>query len=116
MFSEKSMNKEQFERALQELKAGRGELRPSDVVTFSEPLRSALNQAIQIGRISLTDFLKLLELDRDQGKLIISILVERHLFYLSAFTSPTDTFYETRLSASTRPMPRLRSDIWKKID
>ena len=116
MFSEKSMNKEQFERALQELKAGRGDIRPSDVVTFSEPLRSALNQAVQIGRISLADFLKLLELDRDQGKQIISILVERHLFFLSAFTSPTDTFYETRLSASTRPMPRLRSDIWKKVD
>ncbi|MGA7192401.1 MAG: hypothetical protein WBW94_02140 [Anaerolineales bacterium] len=110
------MDKEQFERALKELKIGKEDIRPSDVMDFSEPLRTALNQAIRLGRISLTDFLKLLELNREQGKQIISILVERHLFFISAFTSQADTFYETRLSASTRPMTRLRSDIWKKMD
>jgi len=110
------VNKEQFERALQELKSGNEDIRPSDVVVFSEPLRSALNQAIRVGRISLTDFLKLLDLDREQGKQIISILVERHLFFISTFTSQVDTFYETRLSASTRPMTRLRPDVWKKVD
>ena len=110
------MTKEEFEHTLQELKARREDIRPSDVAFFSEPLRSALNQAIRIGRISLTDFSGLLETGRDQAKQIIAILVERHLFYISAFTNPKETFYETRLSASTRPMPRLRSDIWKKID
>ena len=110
------MNKEQFERAIKELKAGKEDIRPANVNTFSEPLRSALNQAIQIGRISLTDFSKLLEVGRDQGQQIITILVKRHLFYLSAFTSPKDTYYETRLSESTRPVPKLRSDFWKKID
>ena len=54
--------------------------------------------------------------EREQAQQIIAILVQRHLFYASAFTSPTDTFYETRLSASTRPIGRLRPDIWKKID
>jgi hypothetical protein len=110
------VNKEQFERALQELKAGKEDIRPPDVAFFSEPLRSALTQAIRIGRISLTDFSGLLESEREQAQQIISILVQRHLFYVSAFTSSTDTFYETWLSASTRPIARLRSDIWKKID
>jgi hypothetical protein len=110
------VNKEQFERALQELKAGKTDIRPSDVVAFSEPLRSALSQAIRIGRISFSDFSKLLEAEREQAQQILSILVERHLFYLSSFRSSTDTYYETRLSASTRPMARLRSDFWKKID
>ena len=55
------MNKEQFELALRELKAGKEDIRPSDVAFFSEPLRSALNQAIRIGRISLTDFAGLLD-------------------------------------------------------
>jgi len=110
------VNKEQFERALQELRVGQEDIRPSDVVVFSEPLRSSLSQAIRIGRISLTDFSKLLGAEREQAQQIISILVERHLFFVSAFTSETDTFYETRLSAATRPMTRLRPDIWKKID
>ena len=110
------MNKEQFERALKELKAGKDDIRPSDIVVFSEPLRSSLSQAIRIGRISFTDFSKLLGVEHEQAQQIISILVARHLFYISTFTSSTDAFYETRLSASTRPMQRLRSDFWKKID
>ncbi|HUI88277.1 MAG TPA: hypothetical protein VLX61_06085 [Anaerolineales bacterium] len=110
------MNQQQFERAVQELRAGKEDIRPSDVVVYSEPLRSSLTQAIRLGRISLTDFSKLLEVERTQAQQLIALLVERHLFYVSAFTSPTDTYYETRLSASTRPMTRLRPDVWKKID
>ncbi len=110
------MNQEQFERALQELKSGREDIRPSDVTIFSEPLRSVLNQAVRAGRISFTDFSKLLELEHEQTEQIVSILVERHLFYLSPFASSSDAFYETRLSGSTRPMQRLSSNFWKKID
>ena len=110
------MIEELFKQVLQELNASRADIRPSDVVFFSEPLRSALNQAVRLGRISFTDFAKLLEAEQEQARQIISILVDRHLFHLSAFSSPTDTYYETRLSAATRPMTRPSSDFWKKLD
>ena len=32
------------------------DIRPSDIVLFSEPLRSALNFTIRAGRFSLTEF------------------------------------------------------------
>jgi len=109
------MIEEQFKQILQALKSGQEDIRPSDVAFFSEPLRSALNQAVRIGRISLTDFTKLLGAERGQAQQIISILVERHLFRFSAITSPAEPYYETRLSAATRPMTRPPSDFWKKI-
>jgi len=109
------MTKEQFEHLLQELKASKEDIRPSEVVFFSEPLRTALNQAVRIGKISLTDFAKLLEAKQEQAQQLIDILVERHLLHPSAFTSPTETYYETRLSAATRPLARPPSDFWKKI-
>ena len=110
------MNKEQFERALQELNARKEDIRPSDVVIFSEPLRSVLNQAVRIGRISLTDLAKQLEIEREQAGQIAENLIARHLFQASGFSTSKETFYETRLSAMTRPLGGPRPDIWKKLD
>jgi len=110
------VNKEQFERALQEIKAGKEDIRPSDVVVFSEPLRSVLNRAVRIGRISLTDLCRDLELDREKAGEIAAVLISRHLFQVSAFSNEKETFYETRLSAMTRPLGRPPSDIFKKLD
>ncbi len=110
------MNREQFERALQELKAGKEDIRPSDVMIFSEPLRSVLNQAVRIGRISLTDFAKQLEIEREQARQLADILVARHLLQISGFSNEKEIFFETRLSAMTRPLARPRPDLWKKLD
>ncbi len=110
------MNREQFERTLQELKARREDIRPSDVMIFSEPLRSVLNQAIRIGRVSLTDFSKQLEIEREQAKQVAEILIARHLLQISGYSNDKETFYETRLSAMTRPLARPRPDLWKKLD
>ena len=112
----KLVNKEQFERALLQLKAGKDDIRPSDVVVFSEPLRTALNRAVRIGRISLTDLARELEIDRELAKEIAAILISRRLFQISAFSNEKETFYETRLSAMTRPLARPPSDIFKKLD
>ena len=110
------MNPEQFEHSLQELKARKEDIRPSDVVVFSEPLRSVLNQAVRIGRISLSDLAKQLEIAPGEARQIVEELIARHLFQISAFSSEKDVFYETRLSALTRPLVRPRTDVWKKID
>ena len=110
------MNQNQFESALQELKAGKEDIRPSDVVVYSEPLRSVLNSALRLGRISLTDLARQLELKREQAKQIADLLVTRNLFHVSTFSPENEIFYETRMSSMTRPLGRPRPDIWKKID
>ena len=109
------MNKDQFKRTLEEIKAGKGDIHPSDVVVFSEPLRTVLTRAVRIGRISLTDFAGDLEIENEQAKEIIKVLISRHLFQVSAFSNDRETFYETRLSAMTRPMPRPPSEIFRKF-
>ena len=45
-----------FENAIKELQARTEDVRPSDVILFSEPLRTALNAVIRLGRFSLTEF------------------------------------------------------------
>jgi hypothetical protein len=105
-----------FQTALKELEERKEDIRPSDVVLFSEPLRSALNFVIRLGRFSLTEFAEKLELTREQTKQLADILVERNLFAVSRFSNAEETFYESRLSAMTRPLSRPPSDIWKKID
>ncbi len=105
-----------FQTALKELEERKEDIRPSDVVLFSEPLRSALNFVIRLGRFSLTEFAEKLEFTRDQSKKLADILVERNLFAVSRFSNAEETFYESRLSAMTRPLSRPPSDIWKKID
>ncbi len=110
------MNAEQFERALQELKARQDDIRPSDVVIFSEPLRSVLNFAVRVGRLSLTDFARELEIDRELARQIVAILVARRLFQVSETSNEQEPVYEIRLSAMTRPLTRPRPDLWKKLD
>ncbi len=105
-----------FQTALKELEERKEDIRPSDVVLFSEPLRSALNFVIRLGRFSLTEFAEKLEFTREQSKQLADILVERNLFAVSRFSNAEETFYESRLSAMTRPLSRPPSDIWKKID
>lgn len=106
----------EFERAITELKAGTDDLRPSDVMIFSEPLRSALIQAVRLGRISLTELTELLGFSRDQTAQVADILVTRNLLHRSAHAAQEEPVYESRVSSMTRPLTRPPSDIWKKIN
>ena len=99
-----------------ELEERKEDIRPSEVVLFSEPLRSALNFVIRLGRFSLTEFAEKLEFTKEEAKQLADILVERNLFAVSRFSNVEETYYESRLSAMTRPLSRPPSDIWKKID
>jgi len=110
------MSESPFEVVLKELQTRTEDVRPSDVVLFSEPLRSALNFVIRLGRFSLTEFAEKLEFSRADTKKIADLLVERKLFEVTRFSTAEETYYQARLSASTRPLTRPPSDIWKKID
>jgi hypothetical protein len=110
------MDESLFNIAIKELEIRKEDIRPSDVVLFSEPLRSALNFVVRLGRFSLTEFAEKLGFTRDQTKQIADLLVERNLFEVSRFTNTEETYYEARLSAMTRPLKRPPPDIWKKID
>lgn len=105
-----------YKSTLKELEVRTEDIRPSDVVLFSEPLRTAVNFVIRLGRFSLTEFAEKLEFTREQTSRIADILVERNLLVRSRFSTPDEIFYESRLSALTRPLSRPPSDIWKKID
>lgn len=110
------MNKSLFELALGELEERTEDLRPSDVVLLSEPLRSALNHVIRLRRFSLTEFAEKLGFTREETKKIADLLVQRNLFEVLRFSNEQETHYQARLSATTRPLNRSPSDIWKKID
>ncbi len=110
------MSETLYKIALKELEARTEDIRPSDVVLFSEPLRTALNFVIRLGRFSLTEFAEKLEFTREQTNKLADILIERNLFVKSRFSNAEETYYESRLSAMTRPLTRPPSDIWKKID
>ncbi|MBC7877267.1 MAG: hypothetical protein H7Y59_08870 [Anaerolineales bacterium] len=105
-----------YETALQELEEKTEDIRPSDVVSFSEPLRSALNFVIRLGRFSLTEFTEKLEFTREETNNIADILIQRNLFEKAKYSTAKETYYEARLSATTRPLTRPPADIWKKID
>jgi len=105
-----------FARTLEELRERKEDIRPSDVVLFPEPLRSTLNFAIRIGRISLTEFADMMKLDTSQTRQLTDLLVARNLLRVSAFSNDKETFFESRLSAMTRPLGRPINDIWKKLD
>ncbi len=112
-----TMNESPYELAVKELMSRTEDVRPSDVVLFSEPLRSALNFVIRLGRFNLTDFSEKLGLTRYQSKTIADILVERHLFtILPDPLNPAEIFYESRPSASSRPTARKPIDLWSKLD
>jgi hypothetical protein len=110
------MSESTYEIVLKELQVRTEDIRPSDVVLFSEPLRSALNYVIRLGRFSLTEFAEKLPFTREQTNTLAEILIARNLFAKSRFSNTEETFYESRLSAMTRPLTRPPSDIWKKID
>ncbi len=111
------MSASPFENAVRELSASAEDIRPSDVVLFSEPLRSSLNFVIRLGKFTLTDFENKLGLPREQAKQIADLLVKRNLFLLNAeHSTPAEPCYEARLTASSRPAMRKPADIWKKID
>ncbi len=111
------MSESPYAIAITELSSRTEDVRPSDVVLFSEPLRSALNFVIRLGRFNLTDFSEKLGFTRYQTKKIADILVERHLFtLLPDATKPEEIFYESRPSALSRPSLRKPNDIWKKLD
>lgn len=105
-----------YETAIKELEEGKEDIRPSDVVLFSEPLRSALNFVIRLGRFSLAEFAEKLEFTLEETKTISDILVDRKLFEIAPYSTPEKIFYTARLSAVTRPLTRPPSNIWKKID
>ena len=110
------MSETLYEITIKELEVSTEDIRPSDVVLFSEPLRSALNFVIRLGRFSFTEFREKLEFTREETKKIADILVKRNLFVVSRFSNNEETFYESRVSALTRPLSRPPSNIWKKID
>ena len=110
------MSESPFETAIKELEARKEDVRPSDVVLFSEPLRSALNFVIRLGRFSLTEFEEKLQFTREETKKIADLLVARNLFEVTRFSTAEETYYQSRLSAMTRPLTRPPSDIWKKLD
>jgi hypothetical protein len=105
-----------FERTLLELRERKEDIRPSDVVLFPEPLRSTLNFAIRIGRVSLADFAKMMKLDISQARQLAELLVARNLFRVSLSGNDKEVIYEARVSAGTRPLGRPANDIWKKLD
>ncbi|MDP1545950.1 MAG: hypothetical protein Q8L87_08000 [Anaerolineales bacterium] len=110
------MSETVFEIAIRELEERKEDIRPSDVILLSEPLRSALNFVIRLGRFSLTEFTEKLPFTRDETKRIADLLVERNLFAVSRFSNAEETFYESRLTAMTRPLKKPPIDLWKKID
>jgi hypothetical protein len=110
------MSETPYEIAIKELEARTEDLRPSDVVLFSEPLRSALNFAIRLGRFSLTEFQEKLGFTREETKTIADLLVKLNLFEITRFSTAEETYYQSRISGGTRPLTRPPSDIWKKIE
>jgi len=111
------MDSSPYELALRELSASAADIRPSDIVLFSEPLRSALNFVIRLGDFDLEDFAQKLGAPRAQAQIIAEILVKRNLFIPQPQRStPEETFYKARLSASVRPASRPPNDIWKKLE
>lgn len=97
----------EFERTIRELRERKGDLRPADAALFPEPLRSTLNFAIRIGKISLTDFAKRTELDVSQARCLAELLIAKKLFRFSPFSHKMETFYEAGLSTTTCPLPRV---------
>jgi hypothetical protein len=110
------MSESLYKITLKELEASAEDIRPSDIVLFSEPLRSALNHVIRLGRFNLTEFAEKLEFTRNESKKLADILVKRNLFEVMKSSTPEETYYQSRLSAMTRPMKRPTLDIWKKLD
>ena len=92
------MNDSLFDQIVQELEISKEAIRLSDVVMFSEPLRSTLNFALQAKHFNLTEFTENLKFTRDQSRQIAELLAERG--FLKILSSPYDQEpeYETQLT------------------
>ena len=86
------MSESTYEIAMKELEARTEDIRPSDVVLFSVPLRSALSFVIRLGRFSLSEFEEKLEFTRDETKKVADLLVERNLFEVTRFSTAEETY------------------------
>ena len=105
-----------YELAMKQIQSGKTDLMPSDILAFSEPLRSAVNAVIRLGRFSLTEFTAKLPFSREETKNIADVLVQRKLFEVVPNTTGPETFYTAHLTGSTRPLKKPDLDLWKKID
>lgn len=86
-----------YDQIIQELESSKDNIRSSEVVMFSEPLRSTLSFALKKKSFNLTEFAEKLQFTREQSRRIAEILVERN--FLNILTSPYDEEpkYETRV-------------------
>lgn len=114
--AEESTSLSPYELALSQIQANKTDLMPSDILAFSEPLRSAVNAMVRLGRFSLTEFTEQIGFTREETKNIADALVQRKLFEVASYSNEQETFYTARLSGSTRPLTRPPTDIWKKLD
>jgi len=105
-----------YELALKQIQSGQTDIMPSDILSFSEPLRSAVNAMVRLGRFSLTEFTEKLTFTRAETKIIADALVKRKLFEVASYSNEQETFYTAHLSGSTRPLKKPDLDLWKKID
>ena len=110
------MDHKQFEDICKQLCARKTDIRPADAAAFPEPLSSTLTYTVRIGRISLTELAKRLDLKPDHARQLADLLIARSLFHLSSFSNAKEIFYETRLSPMTRPLARPGLGPWKKMD
>ena len=106
-----------YELAMKEIQSGKSDLMPSDILAFSEPLRSAVNAVVRLGRFSLTEFTERLTFTREETKNVADALVLRKLFEIASQHIPNEEIiYIAHLSGSTRPLKKPDLDLWKKID
>ncbi len=110
------MDHKQFEDICKQLRERKSDIRPMDADSFPEPLSSTLTYAVRIGRISLADLAKRLDLSQEHARKLADLLIARNLFRLSSFSSGKEVFFETRLAAMTRPLMRPTLGLWKKTD
>ena len=102
------------ERILSELHEREEDIGPADVALFPEPLRSTLNFAIQIGKISLEDFASRLGLDIPQARRLAALLAAKKFFRISSFSAGQAIFYEVGHASITRPLPSIKLRLGKK--
>jgi hypothetical protein len=87
-----------FEQIIQELESSKEAIRLSNVVMFSEPLRSTLSFALQAKRFSLTELTEQLKFTRDQSRRIAELLAERGFLKILSGPYNQEPEYETQLT------------------
>lgn len=82
-----------YQVALNQIQSNKSDMMPSDILGFSEPLRSALNAMIRLGRFSLTEFTEKLGFTREETKNIADALAQRKLFEIAKYSTAEETYY-----------------------